>query len=101
YSTFTAMVGLDDEIYGLGHVDFQVLVDGVVKYDSGTLTGVQPAKSVSVNVTGRQTLDLVVNVVGSNNNYDHSDWANAQLTKVSSAPSTPVVTVTGGAAINE
>ena len=49
----------------------------------------------------RDPLELKVNVVGSNNNYDHSDWANAKVTATASQPGVPSVTLTPGAAINE
>jgi hypothetical protein len=62
-------------------VDFQVLADGVIIYDSGTVTGISPLKNTgSLKVTGVTTLTLLVNVVGATNGSDHSDWAGAQLT---------------------
>jgi len=61
-------------------VDFQVLADGVVIYDSGTLTGKSPlANTGSLSVTGVTTLTLLVNVVGTSNGSDHSNWAGAQV----------------------
>jgi hypothetical protein len=80
YKTFTSYVGIDDEVGGNGSVDFQVLADGVKIYDSGTLTGKSPiATTGALNVTGVTTLELLVNVVGTSNSYDHSDWAGAQV----------------------
>src|SRR5262249_47507514 len=35
YSTFFSDVGIDDEVGNNGSVDFQVYVDGVLKFDSG------------------------------------------------------------------
>ena len=79
YSRFVASAGLDDETAGNGSVDFQVWADGVKLYDSGLVTGGQAARSVSVDVTGRQQLQLVVTDGGDNYYWDHSDWAGAML----------------------
>ena len=78
-STFTAQVGVDDEVGTGGSVDFQVFGDTTQLYDSGVLTGASATKSVSVDVTGRTTLRLVVTDGGNGVNYDHGDWADAQL----------------------
>jgi hypothetical protein len=80
YTTFLADVGVDDETNGQGSVVFQVWVDGVKLYDSGLVTGTTAVKSVSVDVTGKTTLRLVVTDGGNNNASDHADWANARLT---------------------
>ena len=80
YTTFTSDIGIDDEVGSNGSVDFQVLTDNGLKlYDSGTMTGSTATKTVSVNVSGKSTLELVVSVVGSSNSYDHADWAGAKL----------------------
>ncbi len=82
YSTFTSSVGIDDEVNGLGAVDFSILADGVKIYDSGTLTGTSPLTGTGVlNIKGVTLLKLLVNFVGANNAYDHSDWAGAQISK--------------------
>ena len=57
---FTAKVGVDDEVGTKGTVVFQVWADGTKLYDSGTLTGSSPTATVSVDVTGRTALRLVV-----------------------------------------
>jgi len=80
YSTFNADVGVDDEVNGNGSVTFEVWADGVKLYDSGLVTGGTAAKSIAVNVAGKQTLELVVTDGGNGNNYDHADWAGARLT---------------------
>jgi hypothetical protein len=85
-SNFAATVGIDDEIPpGYGSVAFQVWGDGFLLYNSGTISGGSPAVPVNVNVSGRQSISLVV----TNGTYmapswtvydDHADWANATLT---------------------
>jgi alpha-glucosidase len=76
---FTALLGLDDEITQPGSVVFQIVGDGVSRYDSGVLRP-GPAVPVTVDVTGVRMLSLHVTDGGDNKDYDHADWANAQLT---------------------
>lgn len=81
-SSFTATVGIDSSIpQGMGSVDFQVWGDGHVLYDSGFLKGGSQAPAVNVNLTGYQTLGLIV----TNGTYmappwttydDNGDWVN-------------------------
>jgi hypothetical protein len=78
-SSFSAVVGVDDEVGALGSVVFQVWTDGVKRYDSGTLTGSSASKSVAVDVTGASQLSLVVTDAGDNFEYDHADWADARI----------------------
>ena len=77
---FTADVGVDDESGSAGSVVFQVWADGTKLYDSGTMTGTTATKVVSVDLTNRQELRLVVTDAGTDGNVsDHADWAGAQL----------------------
>jgi NPCBM/NEW2 domain len=78
-SSFTATVGVDDEVWwGLGQIQFQVWADGVEAWASSWLDKGTPAPSVNLNVTGVQKLVLIVANNGSID-WDHADWANAQL----------------------
>ena len=79
-TTFTAKVGLDDEVANNGSVVFQVFADGTKVYDSGVLTGASPTATVNANVTGKTALQLLVTNGGDNIDYDHADWADAKLT---------------------
>jgi hypothetical protein len=79
-SLFSAKVGVDDEVGALGSAVFQVFADGTKLYDSGVLTGASASPTVSVDVTGKTVLQLVVTNGGDNVNYDHADWADATLT---------------------
>jgi NPCBM/NEW2 domain/Hypothetical glycosyl hydrolase family 15 len=79
-SSFTATVGVDDEVWwGLGLVQFQVWADGVEAWASSWMDKGTPAQTVSLNLTGVQKLVLLV----ANNgpiSWDHGDWANPILT---------------------
>ncbi len=80
-SRLTAVVGVDDEVKGMGSVQFSVHTDtNAVLFDSGVVSGSSPAKTVDVDVTGGHTLILVVENGGDGGNYDHADWADAKLT---------------------
>jgi hypothetical protein len=76
-STFSADIGVDDEVGANGSVVFQVWVDGVAQYTSPTLTGASATVGLSVAVSGKSELKLVVTNGGDNIDYDHADWAKA------------------------
>lgn len=77
-SSLSAIVGVDDEVGDNGSVTFQIWTDGVLRYDSGIITGGTPARSVSVDLTGVSELALIVTDAGDGPAYDHADWANLQ-----------------------
>jgi uncharacterized delta-60 repeat protein len=89
YSSFTSDIGIDDEVDvngSVGSVVFQVYADGNKIYDSGLMTGSSTTKSLSLNVAGVQQLKLVVTDGGNGIDFDHCDWANAQLSKTVVTP---------------
>lgn len=97
YVNFSAVVGLDDELLTNGcapkfpgSVVFEVFVDDMKMYDSGTLTISTPPKTVTVDVSGKTTLRLAVGGAGDGLECDHADWADAKLTR----PGTPLNEVT-------
>lgn len=81
YKTFIADVGVDDEVEDRGSVVFQVVADGATLFDSDVMTGTSETKKVSVDVTGKQELKLLVNDAGDGIGSDHADWAGARLVK--------------------
>jgi NPCBM/NEW2 domain/Bacterial Ig domain len=78
-TSFTARVGIDDEVGSNGSSVFQVWADGAKLYESAVLTGAMGSVPVSVNVTGKTELKLIVTNVGDDWSYDHADWLNAKL----------------------
>ena len=75
-TAFQSDVGIDDEVGPNGSVVFQVFLDGVKAYDSGTMNGSAATKTIDLDVTGKSELGLVVTDGGDNGNaYDHADWA--------------------------
>ncbi len=78
-NTFTATVGIDDEVAPNGSVVFQVFADGTKIFDSGVVTAAMAGRAVNVSVVGKSELRLVVTDAGNGIDYDHADWANAQV----------------------
>jgi hypothetical protein len=58
------------------------------------MSGSSATKQLSINVSGRTTLRLVVTNAGDGDSYDHADWANARLI-AGSAPVTPPAAPSG------
>jgi hypothetical protein len=77
--SFLADVGLDDEVGNRGSVIFRVVGDGEELFTSGVVLGARDAVPIYVDVTGVETLDLVVTAGGDGNGWDHADWADARL----------------------
>ena len=78
-TTFGATIGVDDEVGSAGSVTFQVVGDSTSLFTSQTLTGASAGQPISVDITGRSQLRLVV-AGGADIDHDHADWANARLT---------------------
>jgi len=78
---FQASVGVDDEV-GVGHgsVEFKVVGNGKVLWNSGLMSQGNAAEAIDVDITGVQRLHLFVTDGGDGINYDHADWANARIT---------------------
>ncbi len=87
--TFSAEVGLDDETgnggtaqgeaSGRGSVAFEVWADGARVAESGVLTGADPARPLSADIGGAESVRLVVTDGGDGVDYDHADWADARF----------------------
>lgn len=88
YSSLIADLGVDDEVGSNGSVVFQVWLDGTLAYDSGVLSGSSATKAMALDVSGANELRLVVTTGGNNNEYDHADWAVAQLIPAGAASMT-------------
>ena len=77
---FSAQVGIDDEMgNGRGSVEFQVIGDGKVLWQSGLMKGGEAAKPVKVRIAGVKELLLKVTDGGDGGRCDHADWADAKL----------------------
>ena len=78
--SFTAQVGVDDEIKGQQPaVEFKLIADGKNIWSSGIMRLGDPAKPCKASLVGVQKLELVVTDGGNGNYYDHADWADAKI----------------------
>ncbi len=77
---FEAMVGIDDERKtGAGSVTFEVYLDGKKAADSGVIKAGQPAKLLTVDLTGAKQMTLLVGDAGDGTRDDDADWAGAVI----------------------
>jgi alpha-galactosidase len=79
--TFSARVGIDDEVKGKpgGTAEFVVLGDGEKLWSSGLMRAGDAAKACEVPLANVKLLELVVTDGEDNNYYDHADWADAKI----------------------
>lgn len=83
---FRATVGVDDEVGNQGSVDFKIVGDGKTLWQSGVLRGGASPKQVSVDLRGVNVLLLYAGDGGDDINFDHADWADAQIVMASGRP---------------
>lgn len=76
---FDARIGIDAETGERGSAVFQVVVDGRKVFDSGLRTGGMPPVQVSVDLSGAESLSLVVTDGGDGFDFDHADWADTRI----------------------
>lgn len=76
----TAWVGVDDEVgTSPASLEFQVLADGDVLFRSGVMRAGDAPRRVDVDLTGKRTLLLLVHSAGDGVDFDHANWAEAEL----------------------
>jgi alpha-galactosidase len=84
--TFSASVGVDDEVSkSPASIEFFVLGDGKILWQSGVMKADAPAKSFSINLAGVKTLALKVGDAGDGISFDHADWVDAKFEAVGGA----------------
>ncbi len=84
--TFSASVGVDSEVAkSAATVEFFVLGDGKILWQSGVMKADQPAKNFTVNLVGVKTLLLKVGDAGDGISFDHAVWAAAKFETASDA----------------
>ncbi|GAA2671104.1 MULTISPECIES: NPCBM/NEW2 domain-containing protein [Actinosynnema] len=79
-TSVSAFVGVDDEKPAAGSVVFQVWADDRKVADSGVLTTRDDAVELVADVTGAQTVRLVVTDAGNGVDSDHGDWGDLKAT---------------------
>lgn len=78
-SRLNGHVGVDDAVGDKGSVSFQVWGDDRLLFDSGPMTGGDPAREMAVPLGGVEELRLVLADGGDFVADDHGDWAAARL----------------------
>lgn len=78
-SSFSAVVGVDDDVQGGGTVLAGVIADGRLAWVSPLVTGVSPPMPVTIDLTGVSELRLVVVDAGDGAVNDEVDWADARV----------------------
>lgn len=81
YDSFVATIGIDDAVRPRGDVVFRVEGDSRVLFDSGSVTGRDDPRQVTLDVTGVHELTLIVDFGAGLDVSDHADWADARLIK--------------------
>ncbi|HET7625766.1 MAG TPA: NPCBM/NEW2 domain-containing protein [Verrucomicrobiae bacterium] len=77
---FSASVGVDAEVTNpAASVEFFVIGDGKILWQSGVMRAGEPAKSCDVKLAGVKTLTLKVGDAGDGISFDHADWADAKI----------------------
>jgi len=78
--SFSAKVGIDDEIKGQRPaVEFELYGDGKKLWSSGVMHLGDAAKPCSVQLNGVKKLEMVVADGGNGNYYDHANWVDAKF----------------------
>ena len=76
----TAWVGIDDDAGKTSDaVQFQVVGDGKLLWQSKAFVAGMPAEEADVNLSGVKALTLLVALVGDGNQFCHADWADAKI----------------------
>ncbi|NCE72731.1 melibiase [Odoribacter sp. Z80] len=83
---FKALVGVDDAAGGQGSVIFRVTGDGKELFNSGIMKWKDAPKKIDVRLKGIQKMMLEVLPTPDGINYDHADWAEAQIEMNSGKP---------------
>jgi alpha-galactosidase len=77
---FRASVGVDGEVTNkAASIEFFVLGDGKVLWQSGVMRAGEPAKSFTLDLHGEKILALKVGDAGDGISFDHADWADASF----------------------
>ncbi|WP_449398526.1 NPCBM/NEW2 domain-containing protein [Chryseobacterium wanjuense] len=78
--SFSAMVGMDDEIKGQNPAaEFEIYGNNKKLWSSGVMHLGDKAKPVHISLQGINQLELVVTDGGNGRYYDHANWADAKF----------------------
>lgn len=84
---FTACVGVDDEVVkDKGSIQFYIIGDKKVLWESGVMKKIDAAKIVDVDISGVKLLGLLVSDADDWIDYDHADWCDAKIELIENIP---------------
>ena len=86
YDKFAATIGIDDAVRPRGSVVFRVESGSRVLFESGTVTGRDAPRNVTIDVADIDTLTLVVDFADGIDLSDHANWCDARLIKPPAKP---------------
>ncbi|GAB6168078.1 hypothetical protein JCM1393_05380 [Clostridium carnis] len=87
FETFESYIGADgNSTAPQTSVNFQVFVDGEIKYDSGRMTVDTAKKHISLNVAGAKEVKLLMSDSGNGISNDSGVWADTKFTRNSTKP---------------
>jgi alpha-galactosidase len=92
-SHFSATVGIDDEAQKVASATFTIIADGKEIATTPVMHKGDAPQTLSVDLAGARQLVLRVGDAGDGIDYDHADWADAQLTLIPNAPIKPEIVV--------
>jgi alpha-galactosidase len=88
---FFATVGLDDEATDKGSVEFFVLGDQKVLWQSGVMRKGTAPEKIDVDISKVKKLGLLVTDGGDNIDWDHADWCDAGIEMIKDVPLSSLV----------
>ena len=78
--SFRGLVGIDEGIFPeMGSAEFFIIADGDILWRSGIMNRTHRAKEYVVDLTGKQTCNLLVSDGDDNIFSDHANWVNAEF----------------------
>ena len=83
---FFAQVGVDNEKSTSGSIQFYVIGDKKVLWESGLMKGGDPAKSINIAINDIQKLAFLVTDGGDGIDSDHADWCDAKIEYAGNTP---------------
>lgn len=79
FRRFESLIGLDELAGDRGSVEYVVRLDGREAFRSGTVRGSDPARPVSLDITGVDELELVVEYADRAHECDFANWLFARV----------------------
>ena len=88
--SFEAIVGVDDNASNKASIQFYVIGDGEILWQSSLMKYGMDGEQCNVNLKGVKRLGLLVDDGGDGNAYDHADWISATIAYKGETPQAAV-----------